>query len=145
MSSHGAINPAGPGPIVLRSGRLIYSLNTNAASITSLALTTKIENITQKSIFLSLSLEVRHMIYEEVYDEWPEDGLSSDDGTAIYRSRYLFRNVGLNLVCREIYTEVAPYIYQSVQLVSCLRTWNRFFRDVNPINISSIGSSTFEY
>ncbi|KAK6949556.1 hypothetical protein Daesc_009639 [Daldinia eschscholtzii] len=135
----------GPGPIVLRSGRLIYSLNTNTTSIASLAPTIKIANITQKSVFLSLPREVRHMIYGEVYDEWPDNDLSSDDGTGISRFKYFLRNVGLDRVCREIYMEVAPYIYQSVELGSYLRTWNRFFRAVNPINISYIRSFTFDY
>ncbi|KAI1463194.1 uncharacterized protein F4812DRAFT_464047 [Daldinia caldariorum] len=115
-------------------------------SIESLAPTVKKANSSPKVSFFSLALELRQMIYEEVYDVWWEYGIWAEDGdSGIYHSHSGFPNVRLNEVCRQMYQDVTPYIYKKVSISDYFDDWDRFFTSIGAHNISNIRNLTLHY
>ncbi|KAI2783824.1 hypothetical protein F4815DRAFT_502794 [Daldinia loculata] len=109
----------------------------------------KVPTFTPKTTFFSLPLEVRQMIYEEVYEgEWPSDGILDWAQIGLYyyeNYKTSFPNIGLSRVCRQMYSEVTPYIYKKVRMGLPLEDWHRFFCDIGHHNICHIQELTIEY
>ncbi|KAI1806574.1 hypothetical protein F4811DRAFT_568747 [Daldinia bambusicola] len=147
MSAQTEVIPAGLGPLVLHKGEDKHDLAIDTAPVESLALDFKKANPTQKATFFSLSLEVRQMIYNEVYDGWWVYGIFAWDlDGGIYHARdNEFCEAKLNQVCRQMYQDVTPFIYKKVDVYDRFDDWSRFFTSIGAHNISKINELNLQY
>ncbi|KAI0845668.1 hypothetical protein F5Y00DRAFT_265301 [Daldinia vernicosa] len=106
----------------------------------------KVPTSTSKTNFFSLPLEVRQMIYDEVYiTGWDDDGIYDYSQLGLYYHKTSFPNIGLSRVCKQMYSDVTPYIYKKVSVSLPLEDWHKFFYEIGPHNIRHIQEITINY
>ncbi|KAI0106892.1 hypothetical protein F4814DRAFT_455465 [Daldinia grandis] len=101
---------------------------------------------TSKTTIFDLPLELRQMIYEEVYETgWFPSAIFDWNELGLYYFKNSFPGIQLSRVCRQFYHEVTPYIYKRVVLSLPLEDWDRFFSIIGPHNIRHIQEMKFRY
>ncbi|KAI8964591.1 hypothetical protein F5Y11DRAFT_345296 [Daldinia sp. FL1419] len=107
----------------------------------------KVQKLGLKTNFFSLPLEVRQIIYDEIFKVWKPGGIFSWGDFGLYDrcAHNIWPDHALSLVCRQMHYDVAPYIYKEVYVTNPIDHWERFFREVGPHNISHIQEITIVY
>ncbi|KAI2622429.1 hypothetical protein GGR54DRAFT_646769 [Hypoxylon sp. NC1633] len=112
----------------------------------TLALQTRRSPFAPQPHILRIPVELRLMIYKEIFEDvvergiglYPFDGLFFPD----------FNDIRLLEVCKQIRTELAPIIYNKVEIGSARReanNWARIFSLIAPHNTSLFTEFTFDY